>query len=47
MQIAFDPEKRAKTLAERGLDFADAKRCLQTLVLPSQTSVQTTESSDL
>jgi uncharacterized DUF497 family protein len=25
MQIAFDPEKRAKTRAERGLDFADAK----------------------
>lgn len=24
MEIGFDPEKRAKTLAERGLDFADA-----------------------
>ncbi|NVO04552.1 MAG: BrnT family toxin [Rhodoferax sp.] len=24
MQIAFDPAKQAKTLAERGLDFADA-----------------------
>ena len=24
MRITFDPAKRAKTLAERGLDFADA-----------------------
>ncbi|MCA3304043.1 MAG: BrnT family toxin [Roseomonas sp.] len=24
MRIKFDPAKRAKTLAERGLDFADA-----------------------
>jgi uncharacterized DUF497 family protein len=24
MRISFDPAKRAKTLAERGLDFADA-----------------------
>lgn len=24
MRITFDPEKRAKTLAERGLDFEDA-----------------------
>lgn len=24
MEISFDPVKRAKTLAERGLDFADA-----------------------
>jgi uncharacterized DUF497 family protein len=24
VEIAFDPAKRAKTLAERGLDFADA-----------------------
>ena len=24
MKITFDPAKRAKTLAERGLDFADA-----------------------
>lgn len=24
MEISFDPAKRAKTLAERGLDFADA-----------------------
>jgi uncharacterized protein len=24
MKISFDPVKRAKTLAERGLDFADA-----------------------
>ena len=26
MEISFDPEKRAATLAERGLDFADAAR---------------------
>jgi uncharacterized DUF497 family protein len=25
MAITFDPAKRAKTLAERGLDFADAE----------------------
>ena len=25
MRITFDPIKRAKTLAERGLDFADAE----------------------
>ena len=25
MRIAFDPSKRAKTLAERGLDFRDAE----------------------
>ena len=24
MKVTFDPEKRAKTLAERGLDFAHA-----------------------
>lgn len=24
MRISFDPDKRAKTLADRGLDFADA-----------------------
>ncbi len=24
MEISFDPAKRARTLAERGLDFADA-----------------------
>jgi uncharacterized DUF497 family protein len=24
VEISFDPEKRARTLAERGLDFADA-----------------------
>ena len=24
MSISFDPAKRARTLAERGLDFADA-----------------------
>jgi len=26
MEISFDPAKRALTLAERGLDFADAAR---------------------
>ncbi len=26
MAITFDPEKRAATLAERGLDFEDAER---------------------
>lgn len=26
MEISFDPAKRAKTLAERGLDFADASQ---------------------
>jgi uncharacterized protein len=26
MRITFDPVKRAKTLTERGLDFADAAR---------------------
>ncbi len=26
MEISYDPAKRAKTLAERGLDFADAPR---------------------
>jgi uncharacterized DUF497 family protein len=25
MRVTFDPAKRAKTLAERGLDFADAE----------------------
>ena len=25
MRLTFDPAKRAKTLAERGLDFADAE----------------------
>ena len=26
MEISYDPEKRARTLAERGLDFDDAVR---------------------
>src|SRR5687767_9144166 len=26
MEISFDPAKRARTLSERGLDFADAAR---------------------
>ena len=29
MEISFDPEKRAWTLAERGLDFADAARVFE------------------
>ena len=28
MRISYDPEKRAKTLAERGLDFDDAVQVL-------------------
>ena len=36
MPIIFDPAKRAATLAERGLDFADAERVFagRTLTLP-------------
>jgi len=30
MEIGFDPAKRAKTLVERGLDFADAARVFAT-----------------
>jgi uncharacterized DUF497 family protein len=26
MEISFDPDKRAETLANRGLDFADAEK---------------------
>lgn len=33
MEISFDPEKRAKTLAERGLDFADAARVFAGLTM--------------
>jgi uncharacterized protein len=29
VRISFDPAKRAKTLAERGLDFADAAAVFQ------------------
>ncbi|PWR22519.1 BrnT family toxin [Zavarzinia aquatilis] len=29
MEISFDPSKRLKTLAERGLDFADATQVFQ------------------
>ncbi len=29
MEISFDPEKRRWTLAERGLDFADAARVFE------------------
>lgn len=28
MKVSFDPAKRARTLAERGLDFADAAEVL-------------------
>ena len=26
MEVSFDPDKRARTLADRGLDFADAAK---------------------
>ncbi|MGF6528095.1 BrnT family toxin [Variovorax sp. PvP013] len=29
MEVTFDPAKRARTLAERGLDFADAVRVFE------------------
>jgi uncharacterized DUF497 family protein len=29
LRISFDPAKRSKTLAERGLDFADAVRVFE------------------
>jgi len=29
MQVTFDPAKRARTLVERGLDFADAVRVFE------------------
>ncbi len=29
MEIGFDPEKRAATLVQRGLDFADAARVFE------------------
>ena len=29
MEISFDPDKRAQTLADRGLDFADAAKVFQ------------------
>ena len=29
MEVTFDPAKRARTLAERGLDFADAIRVFE------------------
>jgi len=32
MPITFDPAKRAKTLAERGLDFADAAAVFDSLL---------------
>ena len=33
MEITFDPDKRDRTLAERGLDFADAGRLFSGQVL--------------
>lgn len=33
MQITFDPAKRAKTLADRGLDFADAAKVFAGITL--------------
>ena len=38
MKISYDPDKRAKTLAERGLDFDDAVRVFagRTLTLPDE-----------
>ena len=32
MPISFDPAKRDKTLAERGLDFADAEAVFESLL---------------
>jgi hypothetical protein len=38
MKISFDPAKRAKTLADRGLDFADAEEVFagRTLDFPDE-----------
>jgi len=33
MRITFDPAKRAKTLADRGLDFADAAKIFAGMTL--------------
>lgn len=33
MRITFDPAKRAKTLEDRGLDFADAPRIFEGVTL--------------
>ena len=33
MKISFDPDKRARTLADRGLDFADAVRVFEGMTL--------------
>jgi uncharacterized protein len=33
MRITFDPAKRAKTLADRGLDFADAAKMFAGITL--------------
>jgi uncharacterized DUF497 family protein len=41
MRITFDPAKRAKTLAERGLDFADAEFVFAGVTLESKTRVET------
>lgn len=36
MEISFDPEKRAWTLAERGLDFAEAARVFEGTTLTQE-----------
>lgn len=33
MPVTFDPAKRAKTLADRGLDFADADAVFENLLI--------------
>ncbi|MDO9225765.1 MAG: BrnT family toxin [Pseudomonadota bacterium] len=38
MQIEFDPAKREKTLAERGLDFADAPQIFAGPVIEAEDS---------
>lgn len=36
MRIEFDPDKRARTLAERGLDFLDAAEVFQGSLLQAE-----------
>jgi uncharacterized protein len=36
MEITFDPAKRAQTLSERGLDFADASVVFDGLILTAR-----------
>jgi uncharacterized DUF497 family protein len=49
MEITFDPEKRDRTLAERGLDFADAGRLFagQVLTRPDDRRVNHVGSGDV